>query len=53
MMHIKIRAGGGGGGGGGGGLLAKDLNRAAQAVSGVRKPLLIGGGLGVLPQEIF
>ena len=31
---------------GGGALQAKDLNRAAQAVSGVRKPLLIGGGSG-------
>ena len=33
------------GGGGGGALQAKDLNPAAQAVSGVRKPLLIGGGV--------
>ena len=36
----------------GGALQAEDLNRAAQAVSGVRKPLLIGGGPGVLPREI-
>ena len=33
-----------GGGGGGGALQAEDLNRVAQAVSGMRKPLLIGGG---------
>ena len=32
------------GGGGGGALQAEDLNRVAQAVSGMRKPLLIGGG---------
>ena len=38
---------------GGGALQAEDLNRVAQAVSGVRKPLLIGGGSGVLPREKF
>ena len=42
-----------GGGGGGGALQAEDLNRAAQAVSGVRKPLLIGVGSGGAPPGNF
>ena len=37
----------------GGALQAKDLNRAAQAVSGARKPLLIGGGFGGGPPGNF
>ena len=36
-----------------GALQAEDLNRAAQAVSGVRKPLLIGGGSGGVPPRFF
>ena len=40
-------------GGGGGALQAEDLFRAVQAVSGVRKPLLIGGGSGVAPPGNF
>ena len=43
----------GGGGGGGGALQAEDLNRAAQAVSRMRKPLFIGGGSGGAPPGIF
>ena len=41
------------GGGGGGALQGEDLNRAAQAVSGVRKPLLIGGGFRGAPPGNF
>ena len=37
----------------GGALQAEDLFRAVQAVSGVRKPLLIGGGSGVAPPGNF
>ena len=40
-------------GGGGGALQAEDLNPAAQAVCGMRKPLLIGGGSGGTPPVIF
>ena len=36
-----------------GALQAEDLNRAVQAVSGVRTPLLIGGGFGGAPPKIF
>ena len=39
--------------GGGGALQAKDLNRAAQAVSEVRKHLFIGGGSGGAPPGNF
>ena len=37
----------------GGALQAEDLKRAAQAVSGVRKSLFIGGGSGGAPPENF
>ena len=37
----------------GGALQAEDLNRAVQAVSGMRKPLLIGGGSGGDPPRNF
>ena len=40
-------------GGGGVALQAEDLNRAAQAVIVVRKPLLIGGARGCSPGKCF